>query len=78
MALFEHIEETHITYSGRFVLQNSRFKKTRSVFTVDKCLEIELICHITYGKFIAQKYNLRNPIESTDDIRWILMKLYND
>lgn len=78
MALFQHIEETYITYSGRFILQNSRLKKTRSVFTIDKCLKIDLICHITHGKYIFQKYNQRNPIESTDDIRWILMKLYND
>jgi hypothetical protein len=77
MALLQDINNTYISYSGRRILPNSRFKKCTSIFVIDIYLEIDFI-HGLHNTVMFQKYKQKDPIVSTNDVRWILKKLYND
>ncbi len=78
MALFKDINSTYISYSGRSIdLRKSGVTKAVSKFVIDIHLEISFN-HVASNRYLFTKYNQRMPIESTDDIRWILKKLYNE
>lgn len=77
MALLEDIQNTYISYAGRQIDLRGETLKAITTFEIDINLQIKLK-HNQTNRYFFTKYNQRRPIESTDDIRWILKKLYND